>query len=203
MNHRLQRGGYAIALSIASLVAACSASDPPSSVGGEPGSFDETTGAIIAHLKRIPGNVRCLEIQTSDWRNSYTQRDVTPGEEAFVRIGPLLPGYLSIWGAASSESCADLWAVDGGQFYAQTWHADYTSLEITPGRAIPVSLAFRRVSDRLISASISTIAPTPASPASHRPPMAASRADRRAHFCSRGAHVRAMARTSRPRAVSE
>ncbi|MET0595495.1 MAG: hypothetical protein ABW133_22540 [Polyangiaceae bacterium] len=128
------------------------------SSGGEPrlGEFDETTGAIVAHLRRIPDNVRCLEITVSDWRYGTQRYDVTPGNEAFLKIAPLMPGYVYFYGAAYSVACADIYGPnDGGPYGFQTWYAEYTSAEILPGRSTPVSMTFRRLGGAEVSVDFS------------------------------------------------
>ena len=148
MNHYVKCGGYALLLSLAALsVGGCSDGGPasPSKDLGV-GEFDETTGALVAHLQRIPDNVRCLEIQVSDWRFGLMRFDVTPGDDAFIKIAPLLPGWVYFYGSAYSVACADIYGPnDGGPYGFQTWYADYASAEIVPGRATPVSLTFRKL----------------------------------------------------------
>lgn len=151
MNDHLQSAGYAIALSLASLLAACSAGNESSSPREGEDGFDQTMGALVAHLKRVPDDVRCIELRVSNGLTPYVQLDVTPGDEATLRIGPLRPGYTYFYGEAYSVGCSELWNVDGGQYAAQTWYADYQSVEIWPGRPTPVSIVFRHMGSADIS----------------------------------------------------
>lgn len=158
MNTYVKRGGFALLLSFVSLgVAACSSAG--SSESSEPplGEFNETTGAIVAHLRRIPDDVRCLGVTVSDWRYGAQLFDVTPGDEAFVKIAPLMPGWVYFYGSAYSVKCSDIYGygdggpADAGPYGFQTWYAEYASVEITPGRATPVSLTYRRLGSADVS----------------------------------------------------
>jgi hypothetical protein len=121
-----------------------------SSQGGE-GSFGESTGALVAHLKRIPDDVRCIEIQTSDWHQYRVITDVEPGTEATIRIAPLTPGYVSFWGAAYRVPCWQIYETKGGAWGNQSWIADNANAYVQPGAATPITLTFRRLGSADIS----------------------------------------------------
>jgi len=152
MNHHVKRGLSALSFfgaAVALGTAACSQGPSPSHDGE--GTFDDTTGALVAHLKRIPDDVRCIEIQTSDWRRSQVQIDVEPGTEATIRIAPLQPNFISFSGVAYGVRCWDIWGGDGGAYANQTWVADSAYTTIHSGRATPVTLTFRKLGSADVS----------------------------------------------------
>ena len=152
MNHDVKSGLCALpffAAAVALGAAACSQGQSPSHDGD--GTFDESSGALVAHLKRIPDDVRCIEIQTSDWRRSQVQIDVQPGGEANIQIAPLQPGYISFWGVAYKVRCWEIWSGDGGSYGNQSWIADYASAYVQSGRATPVTLTFRKLGSADVS----------------------------------------------------
>jgi hypothetical protein len=118
---------------------------------GDDGTFDDTAGALVAHLKRIPENVRCVEIQTSDWRQWQVLTDVQPGSEATIRIAPLLPGYLYFSGAAYDVPCWQIYSSEGGPWNHQTWIADNANVYVQSGNATPVTITFRRLGSADVS----------------------------------------------------
>ncbi|RYG66327.1 hypothetical protein EON77_17550, partial [bacterium] len=88
-----------------------------SSPNDEDEALPENTGAIRASLAYVPSDVRCVEISTGDWRTPFVAVDVTPGEATSIRLAPLSPGYVAIWGRAYAEPCnaQPVWpAVDAG-----------------------------------------------------------------------------------------
>lgn len=152
MKNDANQGYFALPFLVAAAalsVTACSQGEGSAPRGGE-GDFDETTGALVAHLRRVPDDVRCIEINTSDWRVSQRTFDVLPGSEATLKIAPLLPGYVSFQGAAFSKTCAERWWGDDGGT-TQTWVADYTSAYVTAGQSTPVSMTFRRLGSADVS----------------------------------------------------
>jgi hypothetical protein len=149
MEHHAKRSLCAAPVFVAVALGAAACSQSSSSHDGT-GTFDDTSGALVAHLKRIPEDVRCLEISTSDWRRSQVLVDVEPGTEATIRIAPLSPGYMSFWGAAYQVPCWEIWR-DGGPWSNQTWVADYASVYVQSGHATPVTMTFRRLGSADVS----------------------------------------------------
>lgn len=153
MKHHVKRGLCASSIVI-SVIAAASVgcSQGPSSSHDDEGAFDSTTGALVAHLKRIPDDVRCIEIQTSDWHQYRVLTDVEPGNEATIRIAPLAPGYIYFSGAAYSVPCGQIYSGDGGGSWGyQTWIADSANAYVQPGAATPITMTFRRLGGADIS----------------------------------------------------
>lgn len=156
MKNHVKRGHSALPCLVAAVSlgsAACSQSAPAG--GGGEGTFDDSTGALVAHMKKIPEDVRCIEIQTSDWHASQVRVDVEPGTEATLRIAPLAPGYVSFWGTAYGVPCWDIWG-DGGPASNETWNADYASAYVTAGQATPVTLTFRHLGSADVSVDFDT-----------------------------------------------
>jgi hypothetical protein len=150
MNANVKRGLTATLVVAVALGAAACSQGPSSSSDGD-GTFDENTGALVAHLRRIPDDVRCIEISTSDWRNSQVRVDVEPGNEATIRIAPLQPGWLSFWGTTYRVPCHQIWSSDGGPYANQTWIADYASAYVNSGRPTPITLLFRKLGSADVS----------------------------------------------------
>jgi hypothetical protein len=113
-----------------------------SSGSGNEEPLPEGTGAIVASLSKVPDDVRCVQIHTSDWRTPYVQAEVTPGSSASIRIAPLSAGYITLWGAAYSGSCGALHGEAGAN---QTWEATPVSAQVQPGRTNYAQLTFRRL----------------------------------------------------------
>ncbi len=121
----------------------------------------ENTGAISARLASAPADVQCVEIHTSDYRNSTIYIDVVPGQSTTKRIAPVSTGYVQIWGAAYNRPCnsypypypyptadAGVEAVDGGPSSyggdAPTWEADPTYVNVQAGQTTQATLRFHQ-----------------------------------------------------------
>ena len=111
-----------------------------SSGQGSTEPLPEGTGAIVAALSRVPGDVRCVQIQTSDYRTPVVRANVSPNESATIRIAPLGAGYVSLSGYAFAGAC-DAWD-DAG--LTQTWEASPITAYVEAGRTNYAQLTFRR-----------------------------------------------------------
>jgi hypothetical protein len=131
--------GLATIVTVASLVG-CS-----SNPGASEEPLAEGMGAVVANVPVVPSDVRCIEVNTSDYRVYNVRTDVTPGQEAHLRLAPLQPGYMYLSGTAYSRPCADIYASDGGS--AATWQADYIYVTIQAGTTTNANLVFRKLAD--------------------------------------------------------
>lgn len=143
---RVLRGGLFVCLPLvigASSTVACGSSD------NKDESLPEGTGAVVAAISTVPDDVQCVEIMTSDWRSPYVRTDVSPGSSATIRIVPLSPGHVVLWGAAYAEPCMFFDAgvgIDGGHAgtLTQTWEATPVGTIVASGHTNHVQLTFRR-----------------------------------------------------------
>ena len=121
-------------------------SNPPG--GEEP--IAEGMGAIVADVAVVPPDVKCIEIQTSDYRFYSVRKDVTPGQAASIRLAPLTPGTIYVYGTAYSVPCANTYGdyyygvSDGGPTSSVTWRADATFAQVQAGRTNKANVVFRQ-----------------------------------------------------------
>ena len=132
--------GLVVIATVASSSVGCS-----SNPGESEEPLAEGMGAVVANIPIVPSSVRCIEISTSDYRVYNLRTDVTPGQEAHIRLAPLQPGYLYLSGTAYSTPCSGIYGADGGS--AATWQADYTYVTIQAGTTTNANLLFRKLAD--------------------------------------------------------
>jgi hypothetical protein len=106
MSHRLSGWSSLFAVPLLGALAACSGSIEPGSHGNE--ELPEGMGALESKILSVPADVRCVVVQSSDYRASYTRVDVTPGESATIRLAPLAPGWIYLYGEAYDLPCSAL-----------------------------------------------------------------------------------------------
>jgi hypothetical protein len=90
-------------------------------------------------LSRVPADVRCVEIFTSDWLTQHVRVNVEPGTSQSIRLAPLKAGTILLSGQAYDSPCV---GYDAG--LQQTWEADRTIAYVEPGRITHAQLTFRR-----------------------------------------------------------
>ena len=80
-----------------------------------PEELPEGAGAVEMRLRAVPADARCVVLYTSDYRRSYVEADVVPGEDTTIRVAPLSAGWVSLRGEAYDVPCDERWtAYDAG-----------------------------------------------------------------------------------------
>jgi hypothetical protein len=139
---------FAVGAALAASIFGCSGTGG----SGKQGPSAENTGTIVAMLIDVPGDVRCVDILTSDYQYTPEVRtDVTPGSDQTILISPVATGFINLNGRAYNVPCSQ--APSNYYYYGgydsgaiqPSWVADSTSAEVGAGQTTQVNLRFHQL----------------------------------------------------------